>query len=222
MTVTEEPATAGHTIERFGFFTDAVFAIAMTLLVIELPRPGGNTFHVGAGVSKSQAFDRLWDFLVAQHNAYYAYLLAFSMLWIVWRQHHVLFDQVSALSGAMVGWHFPLLLLAAFLPYATTVMGDFHDNPMAALLLWFAVWGLLLSRSLIQTMAWRDHVLLPQVDKEHFRASLIVSWVVVGYWTLTLALVWWTPWVEIAWFFTVPVGTVGRLVVRRVLVPAER
>ena len=84
MTVTEEPATAGHTIERFGYFTDAVFAIAMTLLVIELPRPGGNTFHVGAGVPKSQAFDSLWDFLVAQHNAYYAYLLAFSMLWIVW------------------------------------------------------------------------------------------------------------------------------------------
>jgi hypothetical protein len=122
----------------------------------------------------------------------------------------------------MVGWHFPLLLLAAFLPYATTVMGDFHDNPMAALLLWFVVWGLLLSRSIIQTMASRDHVLLPQVDKEHFRASLIVSWVVVGYWTLTLALVWWTPWVEIGWFLTVPVGTVGRLVVRRVLEPAER
>jgi uncharacterized membrane protein len=222
MTATDEPATAGHTIERFGFFTDAVFAIAMTLLVVELPRPEGSTFHVGAGVSKSQAFDRLWDFLVAQHNAYYAYLLAFSMLWIVWRQHHVLFDQVSALSGAMVGWHFPLLLLAAFLPYATTVMGDFHDNPMAALLLWFVVWGLLLSRSIIQTKASRDHVLLPRVDKEHFRTSLIVSWLVVGYWTLTLALVWWTPWVDIAWFFTVPVGTAGRLAVRRVFVPAER
>ena len=32
---------------------------------------------------------------MAQHNAYYAYLLVFFMLWIVWRQHHALFDQIG-------------------------------------------------------------------------------------------------------------------------------
>jgi uncharacterized membrane protein len=74
----------------------------------------GNTFHVGRGVSKTEAFDRLWHFLVVQHNAFYAYIFAFTMLWVVWRQHHVLLDQVSRLSSAMVGWHFALLLLAAF------------------------------------------------------------------------------------------------------------
>lgn len=102
------------------------------------------------------------------------------MLWIVWRQHHILLNQVSGLSGAMVGWHFPLLLLAAFLPYATTVMGHFHDNPMAALLLWAVVWGLLLSRSVIQTMASRDHVQLADVDQAQYRESLVASWIVVG------------------------------------------
>jgi len=85
----------------------------------------------------------------------------------------------------MVGWHFPLLLLAAFLSYATTVMGHFHDNPMAALLLWAVVWGLLFSRSVIQTMASRDHVLLPDVDWAQYRESLVVSWIVVGSWALT-------------------------------------
>jgi uncharacterized membrane protein len=221
MSATERSVAAGRTAERFGFFTDAVFAIAMTLLVIEIPRPTGNAFHVGQGVSKTQAFDRLWHFLVLEHNSFYAYLLAFSMLWIVWRQHHILLDQVSGLSSAMVGWHFPLLLLAAFLPYATTVMGHFHDNPMAALLLWAVVWGLLLSRSVIQTMASRDHVLLPDVDQAQYRESLVVSWIVVGYWTLTVALVWWTPWVEILWFLTVPVGTVARIVCRRAFGSAE-
>jgi uncharacterized membrane protein len=216
----EAPVIAGHTVERFGFFTDAVFAIAMTLLVIEIPRPQGSTFHVGRGVSKTEAFERLWHFLVVQHNSFYAYLLAFSMLWIVWRQHHVLLDRVSAMSSAMVGWHFPLLLLAAFLPYATTVMGHFHDNPMAALLLWFAVWGLLFSRTVIEAMAFRDGVLLPGVDKERYRDTLIVSCGVVGYWTLTLALVWWTPWVEIFWSLTVFAGSVGRIARRRATAPA--
>ena len=99
--------TPGHTAERVGFFTDAVFAIAMTLLVIEIPRPEAAVFEAGDGVTKAQAFDRLWRFLVAQHNAFYAYVLAFFILWIVWRQHHVLLDEVSRLSGPMIGCFVP-------------------------------------------------------------------------------------------------------------------
>jgi uncharacterized membrane protein len=210
-----EPATSGWSAERVGFFTDAVFAIAMTLLVIEIPRPAGATFEVGDGVSKTQAFDNLWDFLVAQHNDYYAYVLAFSILWIVWRQHHVLIDQVSRVSASMIGWHYPLLLLAAFLPYATTVLGHYPDNPLAALLLGLVVGALLVSRSAIQSRAALDGVLGPAVDKARYEAEATVSWIVTGYWAATLAFVWWTPWVEIPWFLTAAVGTGCRGFIRR-------
>jgi uncharacterized membrane protein len=67
----------GHTAERVGFFTDAVFAIAMTLLVIEIPRPGAADFEVGDGVTKGQAAGKLWHFLVDQRSDFYAYALAF-------------------------------------------------------------------------------------------------------------------------------------------------
>jgi TMEM175 potassium channel family protein len=204
----------GHTAERVGFFTDAVFAIAMTLLVIEIPRPEAAEFEVGDGVTKTQAFEKLWHFLVAQHNAFYAYILAFFILWIVWRQHHVLFDQLDRLSVRMIGWHFPLLLMAAFLPYATTVMGHYPDNPLSALLLGLVVGVLLVCRSAIQSRAARDHALLPQVDMHRYLAEARVSWIVTGYWALTVLLVWWTPWVEIAWFLTGVVGSAGRLVGR--------
>jgi uncharacterized membrane protein len=205
----------GRTPERFGFFTDAVFAIAMTLLVIEIPRPQGADFEGGDGVTKSQAVARLWHFLVAQHNAYYAYLLAFFMLWIVWRQHHALFDQIDRVSAPMIGLHFPLLLVAAFLPYATTVMGHYPDNPLAALILGLVVGVLLAVRSALQSRADRDGVLRPEVDLRRYQADALVSWIVTGYWAATLLLVWWTPWVEIPWFLTPAVGTIARLAIRR-------
>ena len=65
----------------------------------------------------------------------------------------MLLDEVSRLSGPMIGWHFPLLLMAAFLPYATTVMGHYPDNPLAALLLGLVIGALLVCRSAIESRA---------------------------------------------------------------------
>jgi len=138
-----------------------------------------------------------------------------SVGWIVWREHYVIFGQVSRVSGAMIGLHFPLLLLAAFLPYATTVMGHYPDNPLAALLLGLVVGALLACRSAIQSRAARDNALTLGIGTRHYQADVTVSWVVTWYWALTLVLVWWTPWVEIPWFLTPAVGAAGRFISRR-------
>jgi uncharacterized membrane protein len=199
---TSDDVPAGLTVERLGFFTDAVFAIAMTLLVIEIPRPEDGTFDVGDGVSKSEAAHALGRFLGDQASSFGAYILAFFMLWIVWRQHHTLLDRLGRLSPALLGWHLPLLLLAGFLPYPTTVFGHYASNPLAALFYGVIVGALLVCRSAVQTVARRDELLLPHVDVAHYRLAATVSWGVAVYWMLTLVGVWWTPWLTIFWFLT--------------------
>jgi uncharacterized membrane protein len=213
--VTTERKPPGQTPERISFFTDAIFAIAMTLLVIDIPRPEGMNFSVGDGHTKTEAFDQLARFLGHQWDAFYAYFLTFLILWIVWRQHHRMFDQFGRVTPRMVGWHFPLLLFAAFLPYASTTYGHYADNPMAALLYGLVVAVVLFSRSAIQTEALRGDVLIDAADREDYRAEIRVSWITTGYWVLTLALVWWTPWAGIPWFFTSTIASLVRSVARR-------
>ena len=210
----------GQTTERIGAFVDAVLAIAMTLLVIDVPRPDSSDFSVGHGRTKEQAFLSLWHFLWGQREALYAYILAFGILWIVWRQHHALFDQYDRITTAMVQWHFPLLLFAAFLPYSTSILGNYSDNPMAALLYGVNVGVILLSRSLVERAALHGGVLIPETDVERYRRDLLVSYIVVAYWVATLAFVWWAPWSEIPWFFASAVASVGRRFVHRRPAPA--
>jgi uncharacterized membrane protein len=209
------PPRPGLSTERISFFTDAVFAIAMTLLVIEIPRPELGEFEPAGGVTKLRAAENLWHFLAAQAGSFYAYLLAFLILWVVWRQHHVLLDSVDRLSSAAVSWHFPLLLLVGFLPYATTVMGHLTDNPLAALLYGLTVGCLLVCRSILQHLIYRGGAVRPDVDPDRIRVDTRVSWIATGYWVLTLTLVWWTPWNEIAWFLTFAVSAAAAAVMRR-------
>lgn len=209
------PPPPGMTPERIGFFTDAVFAIAMTLLVIEIPRPEGVEFALGDGVSKLRAAENLGHFLRAQASSFYACLLAFMLLWLVWRRHHELLDSVDRVSPRVVAWHFPLLLLAAFLPYPTTVVGHYAGNPLAAAFYGLTVGCLLACRAVLEQLAYDERALRPHADRVRIRRNLMVARIATGYWMLSLLLVWWAPWIQIAWFLTFAVWFAANAVLRR-------
>jgi uncharacterized membrane protein len=215
MSISETTPPPGLTPERIGAFTDAVFAIAMTLLVVEIPRPEGSEFGVGEGVSKQEAVANLGHFLSAQASSFYSVLLAFMLLWLVWRWHHQLLDSVDRVSPAVIAWHFPLLLLAAFLPYPTTVVGHYAGNPLAAGFYGLTVGGLLVCRSVLHQMAYDETALRPHADHGRIRGEILVSWITTGWWLLSLLLIWWAPWIQVLWFLTFVVGFVANSVVRR-------
>ncbi|MFF0860687.1 TMEM175 family protein [Nonomuraea sp. NPDC003560] len=102
----------GMTPERVGMFSDAVFAIAITLLVLEIPRPAEDDFRDLAG------------FLSHHQGSFAAFALAFLMLWFSWRAHHTLFDQLHRVSQPVLLLHVPLLLCSAFLPYTMNLWSE--------------------------------------------------------------------------------------------------
>ena len=88
------------TKNRLEAFSDGVFAIAITLLVIEIRPP-----ELEGGESLASA---LWQ----QWPAYLGYLLSFLVLGVMWLNHHRILEPVRRVDGAVLVLNLNLLLLS--------------------------------------------------------------------------------------------------------------
>jgi uncharacterized membrane protein len=122
----DRPPFEGLTAGRVEAFSDAVLAIAITLLVLQL--------DVGDGTGSLA--HRLGD----QWPVYLSYLLSFINIGIVWLNHHSVFSRLRGVDHGLVLLNLLLLLVVSVLPFPTKVLGDalqgadFADHRTAALL----------------------------------------------------------------------------------------
>ncbi len=101
--------------ERLVAFTDAVLAIIMTILVLELEKPAEATFAA------------FWDL----RANFFAYFLSFFWLGSLWMALNTLWEKVEKISSEVVWWNLGLLFFSSFLPYATgLVSANFHSRVM--------------------------------------------------------------------------------------------
>jgi uncharacterized membrane protein len=125
---------------RVEAFSDGVFAIAITLLILIIEPPSSGE-HLGHELL------RLWP-------SYLAYAASFLTIGIMWVNHHAVFRHFARVDRPMLFLNILLLMLIAFVPFPTRVVAEFirsgDDRRAAALLygitmtmtaiLFFAVW----------------------------------------------------------------------------------
>ncbi|WP_405854691.1 TMEM175 family protein [Streptomyces sp. NBC_01515] len=194
----------GLSPERLAFFTDAVFAIAMTLLAVELERPDTEE-RASAGA--------LARFLVDQRNSYLAFALAFVLLWSVWRRHHQLMDQIRVLSPTFAFWHAPYLLLVAFLPFPTTVIGSAITNPMAQTLFAGTMAGIVFCEVALKEVSADGGLVIGDVPRARRHAD--ASWAVGLWFVLSLCLAWVFSYAYVLWIFAPLSATYGGPLITR-------
>jgi TMEM175 potassium channel family protein len=104
---TDSPSGRRDTM-RLVTFSDGVFAITITLLVLEIrpPTDDRNLLH---------GLITLWP-------SYLAYALTFLFIGQVWVNHHVMFDHIRAADRVVLFLNTLLLMVVAFLPFATSVL----------------------------------------------------------------------------------------------------
>lgn len=93
---------------RIEAFSDGVFSIAATLLVLELKPPGPNL--------------PFWQGLLAQWPGFSSFLLSFLFIGIMWINHHRLFSHVRRADDVLLAVNLLLLLGVVWIPYPTSLM----------------------------------------------------------------------------------------------------
>lgn len=192
---------------RIGAFVDAVLAIAITLLVIEIKRPETEDLVDAHALA---------NFLRHEQASFVAFVVAFFLLWSVWRRHHTLIYEVKLLDRHTLAWHAPLLLFAAILPYATAVFGHAPSNSLAVCL--FAATAALLftSEAVVKDLAARNSTLTEHTVPADLRTSANASYAVAAIFIATAALAWLTPYVWYAWLLAPASATFGGRLIDRV------
>jgi uncharacterized membrane protein len=110
---------------RLEAFSDGVFAIAITLLIIEIGVP-----HVEGDETLGHALRQLWP-------SYFGYALSFITIGIMWANHHGMFKDIERVDHRMQVLNLLLLLCIAFIPFPTAVLVEYmrdDDNALAATL----------------------------------------------------------------------------------------
>ncbi len=128
-------------IERLVFFSDAVFAIAMTLLVIDLRVPDlvGSVTNQALATALADDLPRV-----------FSYALSFSVIGMYWLSHWRRYAVVRRADETLVLLNLLLLGLVAAIPFPTSLLGQYGDLAVAVIL--YA--GLLAAAGLAGTAGW--------------------------------------------------------------------
>ena len=123
-----------HALERLVFFSDAVFAIAITLLVIEihvpeLPYRASNAAY--------------WQALAHLIPNFIGFAISFGVIGAFWSGHHRAFTLAGRYDGGILVWNTLLLGTIAFMPFVTAFMGRHYGAPVPTGLYW--AWMLLIA-----------------------------------------------------------------------------
>lgn len=106
-------------LDRLIFFSDAVFAIAITLLALDINLPPAKDDVTN---------EELWQMLAAIYHDYTAYAISFLVIGFFWLGHHTKFRSITRYDGVIIWLNFFLLMTVAFIPFPTRVMSDYINS----------------------------------------------------------------------------------------------
>jgi TMEM175 potassium channel family protein len=193
-------------LDRVLLFSDAVFAVAITLLALDIRLPP---------VTGEMTEPELQRALVRIWPQYFAYVLSFLTVGLFWLGHHRKFRQIRRYDGVLLRINLLLLMVIAFVPFATRLLSEFHYGTSVRFYAATMMTAALLAAA---TSAWASHrgrLTSPEDDGERVSpldslslAVVFAASILISYRSTELAM--------LSWILIFPLSRLVMLVGRRV------
>jgi len=162
---------------RIEAFSDGVFAIVITLLVLELRVP-----HIEHG----QDFNELAAAVGRLAPKFLSFLLSFVFVAIFWGTHHQVFHQLRHSTRGLLWLNNLFLLFLTFLPFPTALLGEYPENRFAVMFfgleMIFAISAMLLLRwyAIFKAKLLKTEVIEAEIKKATIAGVVNVAFYVVA------------------------------------------
>ena len=164
--IDEEEGNGEHwyDVSRVVMFSDAVFAVAITLLVLNILPFADFASSINAQQLVRQLLTSRFVFQL------FSYVLSFYIIGIYWQRHHWIFRYIIKVDGGLLWLNLTLLLFIVFLPFPTNLLGQLGGASVVAA--FYA--GVLVMLSAVQLLLWEYAVSHHRLVRSTLEQSTIV------------------------------------------------
>ena len=134
---------------RVESFSDGIFAVIITLLVLEIRVPQ---------ITHTSSMPELAKGLIQTVPKILSWIVSFLIVCVIWVNHHQVFEQLKLITHGIFWLNANLLLWCTLIPFPTVLMGDYISNPLSLI-----VFGFILSQ-----MAFAFYFLRVNIIKNRF------------------------------------------------------
>ena len=145
---------------RIEAFSDGVFAIIVTLLVLDLKLPP---------LTDATSVGELAQGLIAQLPRFLSWLISFIIVCKFWLNHHHLLGRARYANYGMAWLNSLFLMFQSFIPFPTGLMGEYPTNPLAV-----TIFGLVMAANTVMFILLQRYI-LRHLIKPEFAADVDLS-----------------------------------------------
>jgi uncharacterized membrane protein len=169
----------GVEFSRIVAFSDGVFAIAITLLVLALEVPE-SAADVGSAV-------------LDQRGDFFAYALSFAVLGKLWLAHHRFFSALERFDPTLMGLNLVYLAWVALVPYTSELLGDYGELTAAVITYAASMFAVSLTFTIQIAYAYRANLVKPSAREYERRFAGPANFIIAGVFLASIPVAVWSP-----------------------------